>query len=84
MLSYPDTFESCSVVNLLSLGNTLARVANNSVLAKVIHQILVNWKECSFPTKAGQFFLCFPFGGNYGQLQIIWRKCVWIQQGEMD
>lgn len=59
MLFCPDTFESCSVANLLSLGNTLARVANNSVLATVIHQIFVNWKECAFLTKAGQFFSRF-------------------------
>lgn len=84
MLFCPDTFEGCSVANLLSLGNTLARVANNSVLAKLIHQIFVNWKERVFLTKAGQFFLCFPFGGNRGQLQIIQRMCVWTQQWAMD
>lgn len=47
-------------MNLLSLGNTLARVANNSVLAKIIHPIFVNWKECTFLAKAGQLFSFFP------------------------
>lgn len=68
---YPDTLESCSVANLSSLGNTLATGANNTVLAKVIHQIFVNWKECTFLTKAGPFFLCFPFGGSHGRLHTM-------------
>lgn len=38
----------------------MAKVANNSVLAKVIHQIFVNWKECTFLAEAGQFFSFLP------------------------
>ena len=60
MLFYANAFESCSLVDLLCPGNTLAKVANNSVLAKVLHQIFVNWKECTFLAEAGQFFPFLP------------------------